>query len=69
MREEKPEPENAPEEDRNGQPGTIEKFVERPAVGRDHALDEIAGPFLHACVFVSGFAFAKNARTHQRSER
>ena len=64
MGEEKPEPENAGEKDWHGQPGAIEKFVQHPSVTRDHTFDEIAGPFFHACAFVAGFAFAKNARTH-----
>ena len=68
MSEEKPEPDNASEKDRNGQPGAIEKFVQGPAIRCDHALDEIAGPFFHACTFMPGFAFAQNARAHQRSE-
>src|SRR5439155_3512014 len=68
MGEKKPEPKNASEENRNGQPGAIEKFVQGPAIRCDHALDEIAGPSFHPCALMSGRAFAQNARAHKRSE-
>ena len=68
MSEEKPETENANEQDRNCQPGTIEKSVQRTAVGIDHAFDEIARPFFHPRAFMAGPAFAENARAHQRRQ-
>ena len=68
MREEKPQAENAPEENRNGEPGAIEKFVKSSTVSRNHSFDKIGRPLLHACALMAGFAFAKNARTHKGSE-
>ena len=66
MGEEKPKSEDADENDRDGEPGAIEKPVQGSAVGCDHAFDEIAGPFFHSRAFVSGFAFAQNPCAHQR---
>ena len=68
MGEEKPETKNAREQDRHSQPRAIEKLVERPAVGSDHALDEIAGVPFHPGAFMAGPALTQNARAHQRRE-
>ena len=68
MSEEKPETENATEQDRNGQPGAIEKSIKSATVGADNALNEIGRPLFHARAFVTGFAFTENTRTHQRRQ-
>src|SRR5438552_8350990 len=69
MSKEKPETENASEQDRNGQPGAVEKFIESTAVDIDHAFDEIARPFFHPRAFMAGPAFAEDARAHQWRQR
>ena len=65
---EKPETNNASQQNRHGQPGAIEEFVQRAPVSGDHALDKIASPFLHSGAFMPGLSLAENARAHQRSK-
>ena len=69
MGEEKEKANDTSEQDWNGQPRSIQKFVQRAAVPVDHALDEIAGPLFHSRALVTGSAFTKNARAHQRRQR
>ena len=68
MREEKPKTKNASEQDRHSKPCAIEKLVEHPAVGSNHALDEIAGVPFHPGAFMSGPALTQDARAHQRCQ-
>src|SRR5205823_2580216 len=66
MSEEKPEPDDANENDGDSEPGAIEEFVQRAAVSRDHAFNEVAGPLFHAGTFMTSFSFAQNSGAHQR---
>src|SRR5207302_9737166 len=66
MSKEKPETENANEQDRNGQPGAVEKSIKSTAIRANDALNKIASPLFHACAFMAGFAFTENTRAHQR---
>ena len=68
MSEEEPKAENTNEQNRNRQPGAIEKSIQRPTVGVNHALDKIAGPPFHARASMAGSAFTQNPRAHQRRQ-
>jgi len=68
MSKEKPETNDADEQDGHGQIGAVEKSVQRPAVGSDYALDKIARPSFHSSAFMTRLAFAENARAHQRRQ-
>ena len=69
MSKEKPEAKNTNEEDRNRQPGAVEKFIKSSAIRVDDAFDEIAGPLFHPRAFMAGSTFTENARAHQRRQR
>ena len=69
MGEKKPETKNASEQDRHREPCAVEKFVEQPTVGSNHALDKIGREPLHPGAFVSCFPLTQDTRAHQRSKR
>src|SRR5213592_1999343 len=69
MREEEPQTKNADEQDRHREPCTIEEPIQGATVCSDHAFDEVVGVTFHPGAFVSGFALAQDARTHQGRER
>src|SRR5439155_12853033 len=69
MREEKPETKNAREQDRHSKPCAIEKLIEHPAIGSDHALNEVAGVPFHPGAFMAGPALTQDASAHQRRKR
>src|SRR5262249_19825848 len=69
MREEEPKTKNARQQDRHGQPRTIEKLIEQPTIGSNHTLDEIAGVPFHPSTLVARPALTKDASAHQRRER
>jgi hypothetical protein len=69
VREEKPETKNASEQDRHSKPCAIENLSSIPAIGSDHALDEIAGVPFHPGALMAGPALTQDASAHQRRER
>ena len=69
MGEKEPETKNASEQDRHREPCAVEKFVEQPTVGSNHALDKIGREPLHPGAFVSCFPLTQDTRAHQRSKR
>src|SRR5207247_10435287 len=69
MSKEKPETKNTNEEDRNGQPGAVEKFIKSSAIRVDDAFDEIAGPLFHPRAFMAVSTLTEHARAHQRCQR